>query len=182
MRIRLTTAISILGLLFVLMFVNASMTNKKEISKGLKKGQLAPELELSTLDGKIVKLSSLRGSIVFIDFWASWCKGCRQISKSLRYLNDNYKDQEFVNGKGFYVYSVCLDTDRQRWLDVIEQDSLQSFINVSDLKGYYSQVAKDYGLIGLPFGYIIDGNGIVLGDLGELRPILKKICISKQDK
>ena len=173
-----STFLPVLGLLIVVFFYNASPNNKVAPKIGLKKGNQAPEIELFIPEGKLVKLSSLRGKIVLIDFWASWCKGCREISKPLESIYNEYKDKHFINGDKFQIFSVCLDTDRQRWLEAIEKDSLHHCINVSDLKGFKSQLAKDYKLGGLPNGYVIDGDGIILGDLGELKSILTEYCIS----
>ena len=174
-----STIFPIIGFLIIIFFANAFPNYDKKAKIGIKKGNQAPEIELYSIDGQLITLSSLRGSVVFIDFWASWCKGCREVSKSLNMIYDDYKDQEFVNGNKFQILSVCLDTDRKRWLDVMEKDSLHHFINVSDLKGFKSRLAEDYKLIGLPKGYLIDGDGIILGDLGDIRSILREICISR---
>lgn len=148
----------------VLMFTSLTLPDNhhKKIKTGLKNGNIAPEIVLPTPEGEQIALSSLRGKMVFIDFWASWCKGCREVSRKLRPFYEKYKDGEFINGKGFVVLSVSLDTDRERWLNAIEEDSMQCFINVSDLKGFDSPVASDYKFTWVPEGYLIDGNGVII--------------------
>ncbi len=146
---------------------------------GLKTGNIAPDIELYNLNGEIIKLSSLRGNIVLIDFWASWCKGCRVVNKRLRPIYKKFNKQKFINGDGFLIYSICLDTDSARWLNAIDKDSIHDFINVSDLKGFDSQVAKDYEITGFPTSYLIDGNGIILNKKGGLTSALERNMIKE---
>ena len=79
---------------------------------------------LESPDGEMISLSSLRGKIVLIDFWAAWCPPCRRENPNLVKLYHQYKDKEFVNGSGFTIYSVSFDRKREDWTAAIEQDSL----------------------------------------------------------
>jgi len=174
--------LSLLIILNITILVFTSVTlpdnNNKKIKTGLKNGNIAPEIVLTNPEGEQVTLSSLRGKMVYIDFWASWCKGCRTVSRKLKPIYEKYKDEEFINGKGFQVFSVSLDTNRERWLNAIEEDSMQCFVNVSDLKGFDSQVASDYKVTGFPHGYLIDGNGVIINFDSGFQRTLDKLLIS----
>jgi thiol-disulfide isomerase/thioredoxin len=137
---------------------------EKTPKTGNKVGNKAPEIELYTPDSNLVTLSSLRGKMVLIEFWASWCSGCRFANKQLRHIYNKYHNQKFINADGFYILSVSLDTDRKRWIDAIEADSIQYTINVCDSNGFNSKVAKDYKLGGIPMRFLVDGNGIIIMD------------------
>ena len=171
----------------IAVFISSSFTNDAQKYRansnpkiGIKNGNIAPEIEITTINGEIIKLSSLRGKVVFIDFWASWCKGCRQVSKNLISIYKKYKDEQFINGDKFVIFSVCLDTDIEKWHDAVKKDSLQDFINVCDLKGFKSKAAIDYKIGGIPFGFLIDGNGIIIDNSGKLDATLRKIIIKEK--
>ncbi len=127
---------------------------REAVSK-IKVGELAPDISLPSPDGKTYKLSDLRGQIVLIDFWASWCKPCRINNPYLVRTYNKYKD------KGFTVYSVSLDRkgQEQRWVDAIEKDNLTWEYHVSDLKFWKSQPAQEYGVKGIPKTFLLDKDG-----------------------
>lgn len=140
--------------------VSAELNDSSNV--GLKVGNRAPELVLFSPDSVTIPLSSLRGKVVLIDFWASWCKGCRTANPYIVSMYRKLKDRQFVNGNGFAVYSVSFDTKKALWLSAIEKDSLNWSTNVSDLKGMKSNAAKSYEISGLPVSLLIDGNGIII--------------------
>lgn len=167
-------------ILFLILFSIYSFNNSAKYKK-IRNGKIAPEIVLPMTSGDTVRLSDYRGSIVLIDFWASWCKGCREFGPKLVKIQSRYSDCSFKGGeKGFHVLSVNLDTDRNRWLNAIEKDSIYSFINVSDLLGMNSEVAIQYGIGGLPFGYLIDGNGIVIEKGAEMFAKLEELAIENK--
>jgi thiol-disulfide isomerase/thioredoxin len=179
--ILLLTSISLIVFLTSFLPQEHQTIHNKTPRTGHKVGKMAPEIELYTPDSTLFKLSSLRGHMVLVEFWATWCEGCRTANKHLRPVYDKYHDQKFTNGTGFYIVSVSLDTERQRWIDGIEADSIQYTINVSDLNGIDdSKVAKDYNVGGLPMRFLIDGNGIIIMDWHErLVPTLEKYLIKE---
>jgi peroxiredoxin len=118
-------------------------------------GQPAPEIALPNPDGKTVKLSSMRGKYVLVDFWAKWCGPCRQENPNVVRAYQKYKD------KGFTVFGVSLDRNREDWLQAIQQDNL-TWTHVSDLKYWQSEAAKTYNITGIPFSVLLDPNGVII--------------------
>ena len=120
-------------------------------------GALAPDLTLTTAEGTIVKLSSLRGQYVLLDFWASWCKPCRAENPNVRAAYDEFKGK----GAGFTVYAVSLDDSRAKWLQAVQQDGLP-WTHVSDLVGWQSPAAKTYKVIAIPNNWLVDPTGRIV--------------------
>lgn len=130
---------------------------------GLNIGDKAPEIVMNDPDGKSLKLSSLKGKLVLIDFWASWCRPCRYENPNVVEAYNKFKDKKFKNGKkGFAVFSVSLDQNANSWTAAITQDGLVWKEHVSDLKGWANAAAKTYGINSIPNNYLIDGEGIII--------------------
>ncbi|MBO4503935.1 MAG: TlpA family protein disulfide reductase [Bacteroidales bacterium] len=123
-------------------------------------GAIAPDLAFPDPDGNIRKLSDLRGKVVLIDFWASWCGPCRRESPNVRNVYAKYHD------KGFEVFSVSLDRDANNWKKAIKDDQLVWPNHVSDLKYWSSEAAAIYGVRSIPSMFLLDRDGrIVAKDL-----------------
>lgn len=118
-------------------------------------GQPAPEIALPNPDGEIVKLSSLKGNYVLVDFWAKWCGPCRAENPNIVRVYNKYKD------KGFTVFGVSLDRNKADWLKAIEDDNL-TWTHVSDLKYWQSEAAQTYNITAIPFSVLLDPNGVII--------------------
>jgi len=129
---------------------------------GVHIGQRVPDILLESPSGEMIALSSLRGKMVLIDFWAAWCPPCRRQNPHLRELYHRYKDREFINASGFTIFSVSFDRDRDQWIEAISRDSLDWETQVVDLKGMRSSTASRWLVSSIPANTLIDGDGIVL--------------------
>ena len=147
---------------------------------GLNIGDKAPNIIDKGIYGDTIELESLRGKIVLIDFWASYCGICRSKHRELVPLYEKYKDAYFENGDGFTVFSVSLDRNRDRWVNAVERDSLKWPYQVSDLEGLFSsKYSKTYKASIIPENYLIDGDGIIIGKNlfgAKLEEALKQIA------
>ena len=131
------------------------MKQQLDEMRALSVGQVAPDFELPDPDGKMVKLSDLRGKYVLIDFWAAWCKPCRQENPNVVRLYNQYKD------KGFEVFGVSLDRTKEDWVKAIADDQL-TWTHVSDLKYFNSAAAELYKIEAIPATYMIDPDGKII--------------------
>jgi thiol-disulfide isomerase/thioredoxin len=146
----------------------ARKANSGDADVGLNVGDKAPELVFNSPNGKPIALSSLRGKVVLIDFWAAWCPPCRFENPHIVEVYHKFKNKHFDNGNGFTVYSVSLDRNKQDWVAAIKADKLVWESHVSDLKYWNSQAANIYRINSIPSNYLIDGQGIILAK--NIRP------------
>jgi thiol-disulfide isomerase/thioredoxin len=116
-------------------------------------GSEVPEISLPTPKGEIVKLSSTRGKIVLLDFWASWCGPCRRENPNLVKAYNLYKN------RGFQIFQVSLDKTKDEWVNGIETDNLGQWIHVSDLKYWNSLVVPLFKIESIPFNILLDKDG-----------------------
>jgi len=159
-----TATISLLcGVFGVLLCLYGFKTNPK----GPREGEIAPEIRLPNANGDTLRLTSLRGHMVLVHFWASWCPSCRAESKKIVGTYLQYKNKEFKTGTGLIVLYVSLDQDKSDWLKAIKQDGLSMEYNVSDLKRWQNIAAQSYKVTSVPNNFLIDGNGKII-DQGQI--------------
>ncbi|MBX2931538.1 MAG: AhpC/TSA family protein [Chitinophagaceae bacterium] len=115
----------------------------------------APEIALNTPEGKTVKLSDYKGKYVLVDFWASWCKPCRQENPHVVKAYNKYKD------KNFTILGVSLDNDKKSWVDAIAKDNL-TWTHISDLLQWDTPLIEVYKFDGIPFNVLIDPSGKII--------------------
>lgn len=135
---------------------NEAYRAEAEAEKRLGLGATSPEINMPTPEGKNLKLSSLRGKVVLLDFWAAWCRPCRMENPNVVRLYNKYKS------KGFDVFSVSLDRDRNAWLKAIQDDNL-TWNHVSEVKYWDSQAARDYRVSSIPATFLLDREGKIIG-------------------
>lgn len=149
---------------FFLAFSNVDSLQKEEARPIPPKiGEVAPEISMLSTDRTTTyQLTDLRGKLVLVNFWASLVAPCRFENPNLVTTYQKFKDSSFSNGNGFAIYSVSLDTDINNWKNAIAKDKLNWPYHVSDLKGYDSKAANDYGVRAIPYNFLLDGEGRVI--------------------
>ncbi len=127
-------------------------------------GEDAPELKYDNPDGKPISLKEAsKGKYVLIDFWASWCGPCRRVNPDLVKLYDQYSTKKFQNSKkGFTIFSVSLDRNKDSWVKAIASDNLKWEYHVSDLLAWKSEAAAIYGVNYIPQAFLIGPDGKVI--------------------
>jgi thiol-disulfide isomerase/thioredoxin len=116
----------------------------------------APEILLPDPQGDTISLSSTRGNVVLLDFWASWCSPCRMENPNL------VKAYDLYHQKGFEIYQVSLDKTKDAWIKGIEDDQLEKWIHVSDVKYWNSIVVPLYKIESIPTNFLLDKDGRII--------------------
>lgn len=128
---------------------------KIERFEQIQPGANAPEIKLPNLEGATKKLSSYKGKVVLLEFWASWCGPCRRENPHLKKLYTSYKE------KGFEIFAVSIDKREKSWKKATEKD-LVDWVNVSDLKGYQGDAPFQYSISSIPANFLIDKQGKII--------------------
>jgi len=166
-------------ILSTLFLVGIGLSSFKTLKNAPGVGSTAPEIALKGVDGKIVKLSSLKGKMVLIDFWASWCGPCRKENPNVVEAYGKYKSAKFTNAKGFEVFSVSLDRDEAKWKEAIKADGLVWKNHVWDKA---NDAGKAYNVQFIPSAFLVDGEGKIVATGESLRGLGLHVELDKHKK
>ncbi len=157
-------ALLALAVLGIGLFARPGPGAKENTPQGsIRIGQKAPDFTLKAPDRETeYSLSDFEGHFVLIEFWASWCKPCRQESPNIVRAYEKYHDAELEGGKGLRILSVSLDKNVKRWKKAIEKDGMKWDTHVSSLKGWKGPVAKKYNVTQIPKNFLVDQNGKIV--------------------
>lgn len=131
--------------------VVANLHNKINASKATAIGSKAQDIKQLTPQDESLNLYSIKGKIIIVDFWASWCRPCRMENPNLVKLYNDYHD------KGLEIFGVSLDKNKTDWVNAISNDKL-TWYHVSDLKYWNNEAAKLYGVGSIPNMFVLDAD------------------------
>lgn len=138
-------------------------------------GEIAPDFEMTLLDGQKMNLYDLKGNYVLLDFWGSWCGPCRKENPELVRLYKEFNGRDYKDGKSFEVVSIGLEMNEARWKAAIQRDGLSWPWHHADFDRMNSPIASKYGVREIPTKFLITPDGYIAGvnqSIDEIRAFL----------
>ena len=151
--------------------ITKKLLEKVQLLKKTSIGNTIITINMPNQFNNFIELDSIKGTYTLIDFWASWCPPCRTESTLLNNLYTRY------NSKGFNIYGISLDSNKERWLKALKTDN-RVWTNVSTVEGFKTAIAIEYGITSLPTNFLIDANGkIIASNLhgGKLKAFIEQL-------
>jgi peroxiredoxin len=145
-----------------------AIQKRVDVLRSVQIGQTAPDFTMNDSTGKAIALSSLKGKVLLVDFWASWCSPCRAENPNV------VKAWQAYNKKGFDVLGVSFDTNREKWIKATKDDNL-TWTHVSDLKGWGNEAGKLYGVNSIPANVLLDADQKIIARNLRGEDLLKKL-------
>ncbi len=171
--------IGVLSLLFLFFYWKYPQPEQNYVAIGLEEEMYFPELNLMNPDGESISVSDLKGKVVLVEFWASYCMACTQ--EHCYYFKPLYKN---FKEEGFEIYSVSTDSSAVNWVHAIERDEMD-WIHVSDLMGENSPTVSEFDVKHLPTNYLLNQEGKIIAknvDVEKLEDTLKQLLAYNSEK
>jgi len=169
--------VAIFAITSITTFTGCSGSEATTLTSGLATGTSSPEIITQDANNRWLQLSALKGTYVLVEFWESGNADARRNHIEMERLYKKYQHEDFKNGKNYSVYSVSLDTDKNKWLAAVTADNVSWNCQTIDTKSWNAQAALDFGINYLPKYYLLDGDGVVIKKnilIGELESILNE--------
>lgn len=147
-----------------------SISKFLSLNKDVKIGDKYVDIKQIDNKGKEVSLSDIRGKVILLEFWGSWCGPCRKTNPELVKIYSEFKDS------GFEIFGVAAETDKSAWLQAIAKDNL-TWTNVTDLKGDKNEASLIYGISGYPTNFLIDKSGVIIAKDLTIKEIRKRLLV-----
>jgi thiol-disulfide isomerase/thioredoxin len=148
--------------ILIIVLIIAWVVKKIYLSPRQNAGDIAPDFTTSLINNETFSLSELQGHYVLLDFWASWCGPCRKENPSLVELFHTYKDQSFKGASSFFIVSIGLERNKEKWLQAIRTDRLRWPYHIYQENDFDSPIAELYKVKEIPRKYLINPEGMIV--------------------